>query len=313
MTNQPISVSQPLSSAWERMKNSLFRPFSLKTWFVLGFTAWLAGLAKGGGGGGGFGGRGVDREGFEVDSVGEAMSSMWERLVANSLLLGLAMFGCMVIIIVTLAVLWLSSRGKFMFLDNVVYNRAMVVVPWRRFARAGNSLFLFRLLFIAVSLILVVGLLLSVGATVGFSFWAESETLPAVMIGATGLALFGLLVLAIMYTAFFLEAFVVPLMHRYDVGVVEGWRRFLAIFAARPWPLLLCGLFVVVLGIGTGILVVATGLATCCIGFLFLMIPYIGSVIVLPISVLFRAFTFEFLTQFDDDLLPPAVPAATET
>lgn len=44
--------------------------------------------------------------------------------------------------------------------------------------------------------------------------------------------------------------------------------------------------------------VIVLGLATCCIGFLFLIIPYIGSVIMLPVSVTFRAFSVEFLEQF---------------
>ena len=76
MTTEPISVRQPLSNAWQRMKDLLFRPFSFKIWFVLGFTAWLAGLASRSGGGGGFGGGGQDGEGFGAESVGEAMSQM---------------------------------------------------------------------------------------------------------------------------------------------------------------------------------------------------------------------------------------------
>ena len=40
---------------------------------------------------------------------------------------------------------WLSSRGKFMFLHCVALDKAEVSVPWHKFARQGNSLFLFRL------------------------------------------------------------------------------------------------------------------------------------------------------------------------
>jgi len=36
----------------------------------------------------------------------------------------------------------LRSRGKFMFLDNVVHDRAEVSQPWQDFRRLGNSLFL---------------------------------------------------------------------------------------------------------------------------------------------------------------------------
>ena len=311
-SSQPISFIDPLSRAFERMKSSLFRPFSLKTWFVLGFTAWLANLAQGGNKAGGSAARDPDLDDFEIDGIGEAFDPLWERLVANTLVLSLVALGCVVLIVLVLTVLWLSSRGKFMFLDNVVHGRALVADPWRRFARHGNSLFVFRLIFTVVSVLLVGVVVLTVSATVGLSVLTDFETFASVGIALTGLALFALLIFAIIYAAFFLNAFVVPLMHRYDLDVIDGWRRFLEIFAARPVPLLVCGFFYMVLLIGAGIAIVAGGLLTCCIGFLFMVIPYIGTVVLLPISVVLRAFTLEFLAQFDGELLPSAVTPTAE-
>jgi len=46
-----IAFFEPLNRAWERMKHILFQPFDLAKWLVLGFSAWLAGLADGAGGG----------------------------------------------------------------------------------------------------------------------------------------------------------------------------------------------------------------------------------------------------------------------
>ena len=48
-----IGYFEPLTRAWERMKSILWQPFDLAKWLVLGFSAWLAGLADGAGGGGG--------------------------------------------------------------------------------------------------------------------------------------------------------------------------------------------------------------------------------------------------------------------
>ena len=45
-----IQFFEPLTRAWERMKHILWRPFDLAKWLVLGFSAWLAGLAGSGGG-----------------------------------------------------------------------------------------------------------------------------------------------------------------------------------------------------------------------------------------------------------------------
>ncbi|MCK7479509.1 MAG: hypothetical protein M0C28_20810 [Candidatus Moduliflexus flocculans] len=50
-----IQFLEPLHRAWNRMKIALFKPFDLHKWFVVGFTAFLAGddgRCTGGSGGG---------------------------------------------------------------------------------------------------------------------------------------------------------------------------------------------------------------------------------------------------------------------
>ena len=62
MATEPIAYVQPTSRAFDGMKRILFQPFDIGKWFVIGFTAWLAGLldhtssssgSSGGSGGGG--------------------------------------------------------------------------------------------------------------------------------------------------------------------------------------------------------------------------------------------------------------------
>ena len=127
------------------MADTLFRPFELKKWFVVGFTAWLAGLGGRGGSGSGANSSLGDRG--KGAGLGRAAGELWEHIVANGLLLGLVALGCVVLFGLIVAVIWVSSRGKLMFLDNVVFNRALVVDPWKRFRKQGNSLFLFRAIF----------------------------------------------------------------------------------------------------------------------------------------------------------------------
>ena len=71
------------------------------------------------------------------------------------------------------------------------------------------------------------------------------------------------------------------------------------------WPklgyFLLYGIFILVLGILVVISVIIFGFVTLCIGFLLLIIPYISSVLLLPVSYTFRAYSVEFLEQFGDD------------
>ena len=42
-----IEIFQPFGEAFELTKKILFRPFDLKKWFVIGFTAWLSNLGGG--------------------------------------------------------------------------------------------------------------------------------------------------------------------------------------------------------------------------------------------------------------------------
>ena len=58
------------------------------------------------------------------------------------------------------------------------------------------------------------------------------------------------------------------------------------------------------------IAIVAFGLATCCIGFIFLAIPYVGTILLLPFLVTYRYLSLEFLAQLDPTL---DVFAATQT
>jgi hypothetical protein len=58
------------------------------------------------------------------------------------------------------------------------------------------------------------------------------------------------------------------------------------------------------------IAVILFGFVTCCIGFLLLIIPYIGSVVLLPVSYTLRAFSLEYFAQFGDEyqLFPEETP-----
>lgn len=46
--------------------------------------------------------------------------------------------------------------------------------------------------------------------------------------------------------------------------------------------------------------VVFAGLMTCCIGFFLLIIPYVGTVVTLPVWYTLRAFSLEYLAQFGE-------------
>ncbi len=102
------------------------------------------------------------------------------------------------------------------------------------------------------------------------------------------------------YISLFLNDFIVPIMYKHNLSATQAWSKFLTLTLQHLGSFILYGLFVFAVGIGVGILILLAALLTCCIGLLLIIIPYVGSVILLPVSYTFRAFSIGFLAQFGD-------------
>jgi hypothetical protein len=303
-----IAYFEPLSRAWERMKHILWRPFDLTKWLVLGFSCWLAGLADSGSGGGwnwiidesDFPGRDTVYRGHEsLEGLGEAM--VWLPLVFILI---------MAIAAILVLVLWLSSRAKVIYLDNVVHDRAQIVEPWHRLRELGNSLFLWRLGFIvACGLVALVLLLVffAPAATFSFSDALAGLSYAAMIFGVIIMICFGIVAA---FIGLMLEAFIIPIMYKFDIKATEAWSYFLPWLKARPWQFVLYALFVLVLICLFLCVFAIVCVLTCCI----VGLPYVGTVILLPLYVTYRIFSLEFLAQFDpefDVFTPAKLPAET--
>jgi hypothetical protein len=306
MTDARMSLTRPLAEAWQWMVGMLFRPFDLGKWLVIGFAAWLAGLLEGG-----------KNFGFNWDSdngPGQLVHMArggWDRLMSQEAMAGMIVAGALTLVALLILALWVSSRAKFVFLDNVVRNQAAIVEPWHRFKRAGHSLFLFRLIVGLLCVPLALGVVgLCAWLAFGPDGWLHLEG-PAALAGIVGSVLLAFVVLVTgLYVVFFLDAFVVPLMYRYELGVMDAWRRFGALFRANQGWFLLSGLFVCALFLLLGAAITVLGLMTCCLGFLLLALPYLGTVILLPLVITYRAFTVNFLAQLEPELALTAAARA---
>ena len=204
----------------------------------------------------------------------------------------------LVSLILGLVVLWLKARGVFLFLDGVVRNRGAVAEPWTEYAAEGNSLFRFLIVYIVV-IFLVSLLILGLGAgialpdirTMTFGDHAATALLVAV-------PLFLLTGLVIVVVHVFLYDFVVPIMYLRRQGVLDAWGKFRrSILTGRGGTMVLYLLFKIVLGIGAALIAVALTCATCCITAL----PFVGTVLLLPLSVFFRSYPLYFLEQFGSE------------
>lgn len=299
-----IEYFEPLSRAWSRMTKALFKPFRIKKWFIVGFTAFLAGLMEGGGNG--FSGDSGYKKGGDFGDVINFPRIAWEWLMDHPGWFMLIIFGVLLILAIILILTWLSSRGKFMFLHNVVHDVAQVVKPWCDLKKQGNSLFLWRvcygfIVFGVIIFLVVLGFMLAANI-----YWGNLPK-PVYILYIMGMVLLTLGIIVICsFISCFLNNFVVPIMYKNNIKTNQAWGIFLPLFGRHFFYFILYGLWIFVLMIGVVISVIIAGLFTCCLAFLILMIPYINSVVMLPISYTYRAYSLEFLGQFGPEftLLP---------
>lgn len=308
-----ISVIDPVGKAFDWMMRVLFRPFDLAKWFTIGFCAWLAFLGETGGGfnfsGGGGGGRGGDGGGGNLQREAEVV---WDWIVTNLYWIIPVVVGVLLFIVVLgLVLAWLSSRGKFMFLYCVATDRAEVVLPWRRYAREGDNLFWLRVLLWLVAFVTILALLgiglVSVG---GMLLNGQTDVLRMVLaVGA--FCLFALAALFFVLVGMFVNDFLTPIMYLRQTGWREAGGELLQLVGRHLGAFVLYVLFRIVLNLGIGILTILVVLATCCIAGCILAIPYLGTVLLLPVLVFKRAYSLYFLAQFGPgyDVFQPGVEA----
>jgi len=276
-----IEIFKPFGDAFELMKKILFQPFDLKKWFVVGFAAWLASL---GGGGGSFNYQPDRGEG--VKKLNDAISEIPHPILVA---------GIVVVIVLVLALIvvfaWLRARGGFMFIDCIVKNRGAIAEPWRDFRKEGNSYFLFSLLVI-LGVLAFAGLLslpLVIPAIQNDDFLRTHDVYLITAIAAWVLVMiFFLLAWAL------ITSFMMPIMYRQRCRASEAFTVVTGLIAAHTGEILLYCLFWIVLALASAVVGCIVACATCCI----VAIPYIGTVILLPVFVLLRSFSLLFLRQF---------------
>jgi hypothetical protein len=282
-TQPKIEIFKPFDEAFDLMKRILFQPFDMKKWLVIGFAAWLANL---GGGGGGF--NYPDNGHQDVQELKDAIS----QIPPPILITGICILICFVLLLIVLFA-WLRARGRFVFVDCIVRNRAAIVEPWKEFRAEGNSFFLY-------SLVVVLGLIgLAVLGTLGLALpliirGSGSRPGPGLLIA---FCLFLIVLICLALALAVISQLMVPIMYRQRCGARLAFAQVMDLVVSHPRPILLYVLFVLVLAIAVVVISCVVICATCCIA----AIPYVGTVILLPASVTLGAFLLLFLRQFGPD------------
>jgi hypothetical protein len=200
-----------------------------------------------------------------------------------------------------------------MFLHCVALDRAEVVVPWHKYASQGNSLFLFRILLGLIGAVVCLPLVAVIIMSI-LRMAQRGEPSVAGILMCVGIVLV-MVAVAIVLTLIekLTKDFVVPIMFLRGVGWRKGWREFWGLLSGNVGHFILYILFQIVLALAIGAIVLVVVLATCCIAGCLLALPYLGTVLFLPVLVFSRAYSLHYLAQFgrEYDVFPaPASPGA---
>jgi hypothetical protein len=300
-----IEILTPFNQAIELTRLILFCPFDITKWLVIGFAAFLSGWFNSGGGS-------INPWSFRRWNTSNLQAPTFQFRSFNMdhaglvLLIALAVFVVVMLVLVILW-LWIVARGRFVFIDCLVRNRAAIVEPWREFRQEGNGFFVFLIVLMLVSLVLVAlfgGLIF--GLLVLWRNYRVSNV-PALFV-VVPIAVFAWVAFAVVVNL--ITYFMPPVMYTRRCSPVDAARAILQLIFDEPAPFILLILFMIALWIGWIIVGCFVTCATCCL----VLLPYIGTVIVLPVPVLFRLFSLLFLRQFGpewDVWAKIPVPAAT--
>jgi hypothetical protein len=186
-----------------------------------------------------------------------------------------------------------------MFLYCIAENKAEVKTPWHKFREPANSLLLFKLVsgfiaFICFAICTAMIILMIILLT-----RSDSHTNVAEIFAIVCLSLITALI-AIATSLFFkfTNDFIIPIMYLRFCSCTKAWRQFLQILLSRKGTFALYLLFQIVIAMVIAAILMALVFGTCCCAAFFLAIPYIGTVLMLPLLVFKRAYSLYYLRQF---------------
>ncbi|MGH8092064.1 MAG: DUF7544 domain-containing protein [Chthoniobacterales bacterium] len=279
-----IEIFAPFGEAFELTKKILFQPFDLAKWFVIGFAAWLATFFSGGG----FNyNRGWGNHDWNWHWKSDYVGPRFNLQHAAPWVVPVIVAGALFFLAFLALLLWLNSRGRFMFTDCIVRNRGAIAEPWREYRVEGNRYFIFQIVISLCSMLIFGGLVVIyfLGSYLGHTI----VPLALIILFGVGFALVALLVALIMKLA-------VPVMYRQRCTAVDAFLAIWQLILASPGVFILFGLFYLVILVAAAMIGCLAACVTCCIA----VLPYIGTVILLPVVMVLYAFPLCFLRQFGD-------------
>lgn len=325
-----IKCFDAFKRAFRRMLGILFYPFAISKWFLLGFSAWLAIIfnSQGGSSGGGifyFKFSDVNNLSYVVSRVGSFLKDIFLRDVffvgkicnyfkIEQSVFWFLVFGTAALVLLVIAVnfilIWISSRFKFIFIDNMANNRAEIAKPWKEFKEYGNSAFWWLVGFALISILFMLIIFIAVSTllypviqdfintkTLRMSDFTSISLVLTIAVFVTGM-------LILSFTYYFFNEFVLLIMYKKHLRAKAAYQEFLNLLKAAPLTFVKFWLLQILANIACGIAVVIFILVTCGVAFIPMLIPYLGIVVILPVFVFSRLQSMELLAAFGSKYSP---------
>jgi hypothetical protein len=362
-----VSFGLIIKESFDWMVRVLFKTFNLKKWIALTFIAIMAGylsfnlnMNMGGNDRGNNALRSCPSGAVILSSLGvveagegreiepplleqepvesqTTISSCPNFLNDSSDYIILWIVGACVLIIMVLFT-WLSSRFRFIFIEDIIKNEGSIKLPWSNNVLLGNSLFKFYLIYTLIYLgILGAFIFRGYVSLKALGVFSENANVPFLKILGSILPLAGFCILFILLAAviyFFVENMVMPIMYKKKQAFISSWREAgallqkntgnfiafvfinfgLGIAAAIATGLILLFYLVIVIIAGGLIVLLAAGILgllplglKLVVGFVFGLIAVIGllciyfvaNMLLLPIAVFFRTLGLKFIAALD--------------
>lgn len=249
-----FSAIDAISPAFDRTKRQLFQPFRFSFWARMALVALASGEFYGSGGWGGLH--------FTVPGAGPGtkhafptvINPRWEFLMHY---LPWIILGSLLLFAFFLFWMYASSVFRFILFDSVLNARCQIKEGWRRWNSQGVQFFLWRiclgLAFVAAAGVfcsLAILILIKSGGTVH----PRQHIALLVAVGLGMLLLLACLIIVTALIALFARDFVIPVMALENVGIIEGWRRVIAMLKSEKGAYAGYVLMKIVLVVGSAIL-----------------------------------------------------------
>lgn len=262
----PMNVGAAITPAVNHTARLLFRPFGLRNWLALGFVSLFA--ECGGGGGGGFNNYSPSKD-FHKPEMDQFSQWMMQHML-------LLILGFIVLFVIGIALQWIGSVLKFVYVNQIIRDPKAIREPFARFLGLGTSYFLWELA-LGLVILFTIAILIGVPAALLFPLF---HTMTAIAI--LGIVFLIILLVILVITAAIISViardFVLTTMFVRNIKVIEAWHIVLPIVRANAGQtalyILLLIAYAVVAAIGGMFVVMAVMILFLIPGGLLALIGY---------------------------------------